>query len=59
MHAGDRRAGACQHFGDGGALGGPDLGGVMFDPARLGEVLPEFALRSGDRCPLVVKEDGP
>ena len=38
-------------------LGGPDLVGVMLDPARLGEILGKFLLRHAAHTPVVVKQD--
>src|SRR4029453_11946490 len=40
-----------------GDLGRPDLAGVVFDPARTGKDLREFALADGDDVRVVIEDD--
>ena len=46
-------------LGDDRCLRSPDLVGVVLDPSRLGEDLPEFALCHGTGRSLLVENDGP
>ena len=52
-------AGALDGAAAGGGDGGPDVVGVVLDPARVGEVLRELLLGAGDRLHPLVEDDRP
>ena len=51
-------AGAGQGLGGHAALGGPDVGRTMLDPAGLGEELLKLALGDGANSGVGIEEDG-
>lgn len=51
--------GALDRGAGGAGDGGPEIGGIMFDPARSRVVLGEFLLRRGNRLQRLIEEDCP